>query len=92
MRRVDPERLLHDVGRRVAEMRVERGLTQERLAEVLGVSTSWLKRVEAGEENLGLRTMAKLANTLHAPVGAFLAAPCGDGRRRVRTKAGRNAK
>ena len=73
--------LLRDVGRRVAELRAERGLTQEDLADRLRLSSSrYLRRIEAGEINLTLGWLAKIANALHAPMSAFLERP---GRRRA---------
>ena len=64
MKPVDPHRLLQDVGRRVAELRVERGLTQEQLAELADVTTRYVQSIEGGTENLTLETIAKLANLL----------------------------
>ncbi|MFO0646423.1 MAG: helix-turn-helix transcriptional regulator [Polyangiales bacterium] len=60
----DPRQLLRDVGRRVAELRSELGLTQEGLAERLGVSSIYARRVELGRENLTLRSLARIAAIL----------------------------
>lgn len=75
MKPVDPARLARDVGRRVAELRAERGLTQEQLAEHLEVSTRWIQSIEAGDENLGLGTLAKLATALKTQAIAFFEPP-----------------
>lgn len=64
MKPVDPDRLQEQVGRRVAELRIERSLTQAKLAELVGVSIRYLQSIEGGQENLGLETIAKLANVL----------------------------
>lgn len=66
--------LRKNVGRRVAELRVQRGLTQERLAERLGVSIKYQQTVEAGGENLTLDSLARLAAALAVPVTALFAA------------------
>jgi transcriptional regulator with XRE-family HTH domain len=61
---VDPDRLQEHVGRRVAELRAEIGLTQEQLAERAEVTTRYVQSIEGGHENLGLATIAKLATVL----------------------------
>lgn len=64
---VDP--LVSSVGRRIAELRVERGLTQDAFAEKAGVSSRYVASVEAGEENLTLTSLARFARLLRvAPV------------------------
>jgi transcriptional regulator with XRE-family HTH domain len=64
---IDPARLQEHVGRRVAELRAEAGLTQERLAERAGVTARYLQSIEGGHENLTLETLAKLATALKVP-------------------------
>nr|WP_284990663.1 helix-turn-helix transcriptional regulator [Arthrobacter sp. efr-133-TYG-120] len=46
------------------DLRRTRGLTQERLAEELGVSPRYLAGLERGERNLTLDSMDVLANQL----------------------------
>lgn len=75
MRRIDPEKLQADVGRRVAEVRRALDLTQEGLAKELGLTPRYVQRVEAGKENLTLRSIALLASTLRVPVASLFAAP-----------------
>jgi len=65
---IDPERLLRDAGRRLAEFREERGLTQQELADKLGVSMRYVQSVEAGAENLTLRSLAGYASVLGVAV------------------------
>ena len=71
----DPERVLRDVGRRIAELRAGRGLTQERLAELANFTVQYLQRVEAGRENLTVRSLAALAGLVGAQVADLFAAP-----------------
>jgi HTH-type transcriptional regulator / antitoxin HipB len=66
VRPLDPARVLSDVGRRVAELRLAAGLTQEELAEALAVSVKYVQRVERGRDNLTLDSMVKLVNALGA--------------------------
>ena len=69
MREIDPERVLKDVGRRIAEYRAARGMTQERLAESIGVSVRYIQSVEAGTENLTVRSLVVYANVFRVRVG-----------------------
>lgn len=75
VRSVDADRLVQDVGRRLAELREARGLTQQALADALNVSMRYVQAVEAGEENLTLRSIAVLINVLRAPVTAVFEPP-----------------
>jgi transcriptional regulator with XRE-family HTH domain len=72
--REDPDRLIRSVGRRIAELRREAGLSQERLAERIGASVQYVSRVELGE-NLTLTTLAKLGNALGVRAADLLKTP-----------------
>jgi transcriptional regulator with XRE-family HTH domain len=52
------------LGRRIAEFQVDRGFTQERLAESLGVETSTIGRWTRGERTPTLHNFCRLANVL----------------------------
>lgn len=71
----DPEKTLRSIGRRIAEMRVERGLTQEEYAERCGWSLKYLQRIEAGRQNLSVRSLVKLANALRIRAAELFVAP-----------------
>ncbi len=64
MSRPDRPGVLVTLGNRVSELRRQRGLTKEGFAEALDVSFSWIKRVERGEENLTVLTLAGFAKVL----------------------------
>jgi transcriptional regulator with XRE-family HTH domain len=72
---LDPARVLERIGRRIAEVRAERGLTQAALAEELGVATRYVQRVEAGSENLTVETLVKFANALTVPLTDLFVQP-----------------
>jgi transcriptional regulator with XRE-family HTH domain len=73
--RVTQKGVLRDVGRRVAELRVARGLTQEALAERLDVAARWVQAVEGGHENLTLGTLTAFANALKVSMAGFFEPP-----------------
>lgn len=70
-----PDRVQRDAGRRIAELRRSRHLTQQELADRLDVSIRYVQRVEAGEKNLTVRFLAELAPILRAQVVDFFSPP-----------------
>ena len=60
----DAAKVIHNIGRRVAEERIRLQLTQAAFAERVGVSLKYLQRVEAGRENLTVSSLVRLANLL----------------------------
>ena len=62
------KKLKKDVGAQIVTIRRDQGVTQEALAEKLGVSTQWLSRVENGHENVTVETMVKVAKALKSSV------------------------
>lgn len=51
-------------GRRVRDLRRERGISQEDLAHLAGVDRSYAGAIERGEQNLSLNNMWRLADAL----------------------------
>ena len=73
--------MIKDIGRRIAEVRASRNLTQDQFSERLRVSLKYLQRVEAGYENLTVESLYRLAIKLRVPVVALFEPPA---RREVR--------
>jgi transcriptional regulator with XRE-family HTH domain len=67
--------LVRDVGRRVAELRIRLGLTQEELAERLDVLPRYVQRAEAGKVNFTLRSLHRWADVLGVAVAKLFAKP-----------------
>ncbi len=53
-----------DLGKRIRKQRVLLGLTQEKLAAKVGVSTSFIGLVERGKRKASLETLVSLANVM----------------------------
>jgi len=56
------------LGRKVQKLRKEKELTQERLAEKVGVSTTWIGYIETGYKRPNLKMIYKIANALGVKV------------------------
>lgn len=61
--------MLEQLGRRVSQLRRDRGITQAKLAAAIGVETVSLSRLETGERGLSLSTLAKVADKLGVSLG-----------------------
>ncbi len=53
------------IGRLIAQIRQERGLTQAEFAKRLGTSQSAVNRIEHGKQNLSLETMGRISDVLN---------------------------
>ena len=68
----DPDVLLRKIGSRVLRRRKALGLTQQELADRLGIAATNISSIERGEQNLTIRTLAKLADVLDVSVGELV--------------------
>ena len=67
---LDPDSLPN----RIRELRLERGITLERLAEEVGLSPEYISRLEKGERNLAVKHFKAFADALQVPESQLLAA------------------
>lgn len=56
---------LVSIGRRIRELRKEKGLSQEALAEAASIDRSYLGGIERGEHNLNIMMLIGIAKTLN---------------------------
>lgn len=61
------------VGLNLRTLRERRGLTQDRLAHLADLATRHLQKIEAGQVNVTLRTVARLGAALDVEAGALVA-------------------
>ena len=60
------------IGARVRAARRAAGLTEQQLADVIGVSQAGLSLYELGHCNVSVDMLVAIANHLHRPIGYFL--------------------
>jgi transcriptional regulator with XRE-family HTH domain len=66
------EEALKTLGRRIAELRREKGLTQEALAEAMGVSRNHVADIELGARNTGVWSVLLVCKALSVtPAAVF---------------------
>lgn len=67
---VDPELLA--LGQAVRRLRIERGLSQEELADLSGLHRNYIGGIERGERNVGVKALFSVARGLEVePVCLF---------------------
>ena len=64
MRRQAPPEIVAFVAQRIKAIRIARGLTQDAVAEALGIASKNVQRLEAGRQNLTLKTLSLVADVL----------------------------
>jgi transcriptional regulator with XRE-family HTH domain len=65
VRGIDPRTVF---GRRVRQFRLERRLSQEKLAELTNLHRNYIGGIERGERNVGLLNIVRLAHGLNVRV------------------------
>lgn len=60
------------IGSNVRKRRKLKGMTQEQLADLAGMSFSYLGKIERGEYNVKIQTLEKVAKALECSLAALL--------------------
>ncbi|HQR02854.1 MAG TPA: helix-turn-helix transcriptional regulator [Rhodocyclaceae bacterium] len=63
------------IGARIKELRKQAGLTQEQLAERVGLDSRHLSRLEVGRHFPSLDSLENIAKVLNVPMAEFFAFP-----------------
>lgn len=67
--------LRNKFGRKLRKIRRDRDLTQEQLAEAIGVTLDFISRMERGQDAASFETLDKLAKALGVPVSELFQFP-----------------
>lgn len=62
------DKILYKFGKRVAELRVKKKLTQEQLAELIGYSTNHISKLELARTNPSFSIIVRLAEALSVDI------------------------
>ncbi len=68
----DYKDVLKQIGLKFRVERTKRMLSQEKFAELANVHTNYIGKVERGEQNLTVKKIVDLANSLEIPVKSVL--------------------
>ena len=68
----DERDLYGALGRRAAQLRHQREMTQQQLAELVGVQPETVSRWETGQRGMSVATLARLADALDVSLGDLL--------------------
>lgn len=66
----------YEIGQRIRKLRKAQGLSQEQLAEQVGISTTHMSHIETGNTKLSLPVLVELAVALHATTDELLFDTC----------------
>ncbi len=69
---MNKDKFLAAIGRRISELRAERGISISRLAELAGISKSTLSSIESGQSNPTISTLWAIADALKVSFGELL--------------------
>lgn len=69
---MNKETLLKKFGKNVKIERVKKDLTQEQLAEIMGVSQNYVASIEGGKENMSLGKILELSKSLNVEIETLL--------------------
>lgn len=69
---MNKKELCKKIGKNIQKARQEKGLTQETFAELMGVSWSYVSKIESGVINLSLGKILEIANYLKIDISILL--------------------
>ena len=69
------QHLIDQFGKRIRQLRTERGLSQERLAELTGFHRTYIGMVERGERNISLSNIGVFAEKFGMSVSQLFEFP-----------------
>jgi transcriptional regulator with XRE-family HTH domain len=68
----EDQKILTHIGKKLAKLRKERGMTLRELADEIDSDNGWLSKIESGKKDIKVTTLVKLAKKLGVSVDYFL--------------------
>lgn len=69
--KLSPERL-KSISRNIRQARESMGYTQEKLAELAGISTAYYCQIELGNKSPSLETLINIADAMHVSIDSLI--------------------
>ena len=69
---MDKKFILKQIGKNIQNARMKKGYTQETFSELMGVSWSYVAKIESGILNLSIGKILEFANYLDADINELL--------------------
>ncbi|MBE7709996.1 MAG: helix-turn-helix transcriptional regulator [Cyanobacteria bacterium SIG32] len=69
---MNKEMLLKQFGKNVKIERIRKDLTQEQLAEIMGVSQNFVSNIESGKQNMSLAKVLELSKSIGTDIKNLL--------------------
>ena len=69
---MDKKYVLKQIGKNIQKARMQKGLTQETFSELMGVSWSYVAKIESGILNLSVGKITEIANFLNININEIL--------------------
>ena len=60
--------IYREIGKRIRDIRTQAEITQEKLAELSGVSSNFISQIERGRNKCSLETISNLSSALNVPL------------------------
>lgn len=73
---MDTKDVIKVVGENIKRLRKEKGLSQERLSEMVNITPGYLSEIENNKKSVRLETLVSIANALSIPPDKLLRLPC----------------
>lgn len=69
---MDDKEILKNLGLKIKFKRMQKGFTQERLAELIDVHEKYIGKIETGRQNITVKTLNRIANALEIKINTLL--------------------
>jgi len=66
------DEILLSFGKKIRDLRIERGLSQEKLAELANFHRTYISLIERGQRNIGLKNIVTLAKVFDKSLDELL--------------------